>query len=81
MWEGQPTIETAPSTKKLEEKYGVHPDPNLDRKITAELRNKTEQDYWQLLQSNACLTRKILRNEYASDSAFVDFIGEKLGPC
>jgi hypothetical protein len=74
IWEGQPTLEAhlyaqiPPSTPHAQE--------NL-----ANFRKQTEEDYFVLLNSNVCLTQKILHTAHGSDSEFVDRIRKKLGPC
>ena len=52
-----------------------------DQEHLVYLHKQTEEDYFVLLNRNACLMRKILQTDYASDSAFVDEIQKKVGPC
>ena len=81
IWKGEPAIEAARSTEELEQKYGVHVPPEEMAKTNAELRDKTEQDYWKLLGSNPCETRKALLKDYSAKPAFSEHVQSKVGPC
>jgi hypothetical protein len=62
-------------------RYGVHIPPEEKAKINAELRGKTKQDYWKLLGSNPCATRKALLKDYSAEPAFGEHVQSKVGPC
>jgi hypothetical protein len=81
IWKVEPAIEAARSTEELEQRYGVHIPPEEKAKINAELRGKTEQDYWKLLGSNPCATRKALIKDYSAEPAFGEHVQSKVGPC
>ena len=81
IWKGEPAIEAARTTEEIEQRYGVHIPPEEKAKINAELRDKTEQDYWKLLDSNPCATRKALINDYSAEPAFVEHVQSKVGLC
>jgi hypothetical protein len=70
IWKGESAIEAARSNEELEQRYGVHIPPEEKAKTNAELRDKTEQDYWKLLGSNPCETRKALVKDYSAEPAF-----------
>ena len=72
--EGQPTLEV-----RLEDQIASH--TARDQEYSTYLHKQTEEDYFALLDSNQCLTRQILQTDYSSDSAFLDLIGKKVGPC
>lgn len=81
IWKGEPAIEAARSTEELEQTYGVHIRPEEKAKTNAELRDKTEQDYWKLLGSNPCVTRNALIKDYPAEPAFGEHVQSKVRPC
>jgi len=74
IWAGQPTSEMQATA--LIPSPTSHAQDNL-----VYFHRQTEEDYFVLLNSNACLTRKTLQNDYAADSEFGDKIRNKLGSC
>ncbi len=74
IWGGQPTVEVRLSAQI--------PSPTLhDQEDLVYLHKQTEEDYFVLLNSSACLARKTLQTIYGSDSAFVVDIQKKVAPC
>ncbi len=74
IWAGQPTLEV-----RLDAQIPFstpHAQENL-----VYFHKQTEEDYFVLLNSNPCLTGKILQTNYGADSKFVGEIRKKVGHC
>lgn len=79
IWRGDPAFEVGLSA--VEQKYGVHTDPQLKASINAELRAKTEKDYRVLLDSNPCVVHNVLRRDYGSEPAFLEGVQAQVESC
>lgn len=79
IWKGQPAIEVG--LFAVEHAYGVQGDSKLEAKIDAELKAKTEQDYWRLLENNPCAGRNALKADASAEPAFVEYVQSKLKSC
>jgi len=74
IWAGQPTLEVQATA--------LIPSPTADaQENLVYFHKQTEEDYFVLLNSNPCLTRKTLQTKYGSDSEFFDKIRMKVGRC
>jgi len=75
IWGGQPTFEVQ-ATAQI-----PSPTPD-DQEHLLYLHKQTEEDYFVLLNSNACLLKKILQTDYGLESEFVDKVRKKAdGAC
>jgi hypothetical protein len=72
IWGGQPTVEVQAAAQIA----SLTP---YDQEHLLYLRKQTEEDYFVLLNSNACLTKKILQTDYGSDSEFVARVQKRAG--
>jgi hypothetical protein len=85
--QGQPALEELLEAQLETELKKIQPPADYQRAIGVSrqqlesLHIKAEADYFTLLSGNPCITREILRTDYATDDRFIELVMGKIPNC